>query len=177
MLLPLCYFPLATAPLLLPLSYRFLATVPQLPPLSYQAKRDYKAYVFSDILVVASRNILGGGFALKLRLPYAELSIEVLMEDSKPSFGLLHAGVTYRGSCASPTPRVRVGVSPEALTLTKPWPNPNPNLNPPQGAPPTPRSETSSRACWKRSRLRSSRRSALCPPPRGWREPQRFAKG
>ena len=105
MLLPLSYRPSATTLQLPPLSCHPLATAPQLPPLSYQAKRDYKAYVFSDILVVASRNILGGGFALKLRLPYAELSIEVLKEDSKPSFGLLHAGVTYRGSCASPTPK------------------------------------------------------------------------
>ena len=35
------------------------------------------------------------------KLPFAEFSCEILKEDDKPSFLLVHAGVTYRGSCAS----------------------------------------------------------------------------
>ena len=41
----------------------------------WRAKRDYKAYVFSDLLVVASRNLLGGGFALKLRSRHTALCV------------------------------------------------------------------------------------------------------
>jgi len=66
----------------------------------WRAKRDYKVYVFSDLMFIARQNLTNSGFTVKVRMPLPELRCELTTDTSKASFIIQFGGVTYKGSTA-----------------------------------------------------------------------------
>lgn len=67
----------------------------------WRAKREYKVYVFSDLMLIARQNLTNSGFSVKVRMPLPEVTCEVGAEADKASFSLHYGGTTYRGSTAA----------------------------------------------------------------------------